>query len=581
MHGLGYLFAWFLLAWLVPMISPQAHAQRPQAPAQQQVTLGNSTVELTGPWKFRMGDDRAWAQPDFDDSGWSAMDLTPAPGSFNPLIGNGGYLPGWTARGYKGYSGYAWYRLRINLKNDGSALAIKMPDDVDDAYQVYVNGQRVGEFGEFTAQGVNAYIAVPEMFVLPANVGNGPVTIAVRMWMSSYTSLVDQDAGGLHAPPVLGRAASVRGALDLDWDAIDRSLYTGFIELVILTLALAVALGLWWLDRGERAYLWLGILCFEFLLGTCLTITSNFSPWISATFVFLGSDAVLIPFRIGLWVIFWAYWFRLDGITRLHRMVWGLVALLGIGVAMLRAPLYGAVVPVHAVVWLSPLTLGLKLLLGLLLIWVTLRGIRTERTEGWLALPAVVLVIVSQYQEELLVLHVPTQWYPFGIEITLNQIATILSLAIVTILMLRRFLRGRREREQWKVEIEQARQVQHVLIPEALPVVPGLTLESEYRPARQVGGDFFQILGHPTDGSVLIVVGDVTGKGLQAGMLVALIVGAIRAAAEADFAPTVRPPVPEPPSLRTRAGACNGAGPAHRLGRRGNTGQCRAPGPRI
>jgi serine phosphatase RsbU (regulator of sigma subunit) len=46
-----------------------------------------------------------------------------------------------------------------------------------------------------------------------------------------------------------------------------------------------------------------------------------------------------------------------------------------------------------------------------------------------------------------------------------------------------------------------------------------------------VGGDFFQIIPHKTDGSVLIVAGDVTGKGLQAGMLVALLVGAIRTAA--------------------------------------------------
>jgi len=43
-----------------------------------------------------------------------------------------------------------------------------------------------------------------------------------------------------------------------------------------------------------------------------------------------------------------------------------------------------------------------------------------------------------------------------------------------------------------------------------------------------VGGDFFQIIPHKTDGSLLIVAGDVTGKGLKAGMLVALLVGAIR-----------------------------------------------------
>jgi len=62
-------------------------------------------------------------------------------------------------------------------------------------------------------------------------------------------------------------------------------------------------------------------------------------------------------------------------------------------------------------------------------------------------------------------------------------------------------------------------------------------VESEYRPALEVGGDFFQIIPHPTDGSLLIVAGDVTGKGLKAGMLVALLVGAIRSTTELNGEP--------------------------------------------
>ena len=64
-----------------------------------------------------------------------------------------------------------------------------------------------------------------------------------------------------------------------------------------------------------------------------------------------------------------------------------------------------------------------------------------------------------------------------------------------------------------------------------------MTIESVYRPARQVGGDFFQVLPHDTDGSLLIVAGDVAGKGLQAGMLLALLVGAIRTALESSDDP--------------------------------------------
>ncbi|MGB8480996.1 MAG: SpoIIE family protein phosphatase [Acidobacteriaceae bacterium] len=527
----------------LPVLAQNAAA--PGSDAVRQVTLGNATVPLDGLWKFHIGDSPqatgtkalAWAQPGFDDSGWGTMDLTPPAGSYDPILGSSGFVPGWTARGYKGYSGYAWYRLRVDIQDGQSALALKMPDNFDDVYQVYVNGQRIGEFGRFTSNGVTFYNAQPRAFPLPAGVRSGTATIAIRMWMSPDTPLVDPDAGGLHGPPVLGHASAIAGLLQLDWDTFNRSNYSVFAEMAVLLLALLVAFGLYGLDPTEPAYLWLGLVCAASLARVVAVTFSYYSTAIDGTLSFLLQDAILVPLIIGLWVVFWAAWFRLPRMGRIHGMVWSLVSLLGLGTAMLRAPLYGSVVPVHAIVWLSPLTLTLKLLLGVLLLWVTVRGIRKDKAEGWLALPAVVLVAISLYGVELLVLHLPLHWFPFGVEVTLGQIGVILSLLIITVLLLRRFLHAQREREQWRLEIEQARQVQQMLIPEALPSIAGLTLESEYRPAQQVGGDFFQILPHSADGSVLIVVGDVAGHGLQAAMLVALIVGAIRTATDTTFDP--------------------------------------------
>jgi serine phosphatase RsbU (regulator of sigma subunit) len=86
-------------------------------------------------------------------------------------------------------------------------------------------------------------------------------------------------------------------------------------------------------------------------------------------------------------------------------------------------------------------------------------------------------------------------------------------------------------------DMRQAQEVQQVMLPEAHMHFPGFSIESEYRPAREVGGDFFQIIPHRSDGSFLIVAGDVTGKGLKAGMLVALLVGAIRTAARLNLDP--------------------------------------------
>ena len=66
---------------------------------------------------------------------------------------------------------------------------------------------------------------------------------------------------------------------------------------------------------------------------------------------------------------------------------------------------------------------------------------------------------------------------------------------------------------------------------------PGFAVTSAYRPAQEVGGDFFQIipLEGESAGSTIIVLGDVSGKGLKAAMTVSLIVGAARTLAK--FAP--------------------------------------------
>ena len=194
--------------------------------AQSTILLGNATVELTGPWKFHTGDNPGWAQPEFDDSGWSTMDLAPPQGSFDPYIGTGGFVPGWTTRGYPGYSGFAWYRLRVNLHDPvEGGLALKMPDNVDDAYQVYANGQLIGEFGRFSSKGVAFYATQPRAFTLPADIGSGPLTLAIRMWMNPQTALIETASGGMHGPPILGQTPVVMAIERLDWDAVDRAVF--------------------------------------------------------------------------------------------------------------------------------------------------------------------------------------------------------------------------------------------------------------------------------------------------------------------------------------------------------------------
>jgi hypothetical protein len=517
------------------------HAQTPPekaatTQAAQEATphfkLGDSAVELGGLWKFHVGDDMAWSQPDFNDSAWGTMDLTPPAGTGDATLGTSGIIPGWTSTGFPDHSGYAWYRLRVNVEGASRTLALKMPDNADDAYQVYINGVKVGEFGKFGEHHVTAYSAQPQEYRLPKAVRNGPITIAIRMWMDSATPFNSPDAGGMHGPPVLGFASVIATQTRLDWDEIDHEVGTGFLEVLILAMSLFMALALFWLDREEKAYVWLAMVCSVTLFGNITVLLVNFTTLVGQTSGQFLTDVILAPVRIGMWVLFWGYWFRLKRLEQLHKIVWPLVGALAVGVAMLRPPLYEHVVPVHDGKYLVPLLLVIKLILAVVLFVVAYYGFKRRKSEGALALIAIILAAISNYQHELRLIHVPTRTNILDYDVSLGTVSTILSLLIITVMLLQRFVFAQRLKEQWKMEIQQAREIQQVLIPATLPKIDGLSIESEYRPAREVGGDFFQILPGATAGSALIVVGDVTGKGLQAGMLVALIVGSIRTAAQ-------------------------------------------------
>jgi serine phosphatase RsbU (regulator of sigma subunit) len=94
------------------------------------------------------------------------------------------------------------------------------------------------------------------------------------------------------------------------------------------------------------------------------------------------------------------------------------------------------------------------------------------------------------------------------------------------LLLSQRAWRAWRARDELRVEFEAAREVQERLVAPAVNL-PGFKIQSKYLPAKHVGGDFFRVLPE-ADGSVLVVVGDVSGKGLRAAMTVSAIIGALR-----------------------------------------------------
>jgi hypothetical protein len=531
-----------LLTCLV--LFPCAQAQDKPAPGTIHVTLGQSVVPLYGPWKFTIGDSPIdpvthallWAQPDFDDSHWETIDLTPT-GVHDPLGDFSDYVTGWTSRGHPGYSGYAWYRIRVQVTAlPGEKLALAGPSDVDDAYQLFNDGALVGSFGDFTGSQPSLYFTQPMMFNLPPAAGSPVRVLAFRLWMAPSTLVTQADVGGLHMAPLLGDAGAVSTDYQLHWMEPLRAQVAGVLEGLLFLLLACVAFSLTRFDRSDRVYVWMGSLFLLITANAILVIIATWTQTLDAIGDLVLQDGIVAPLTLGAWVMVWWVWFRLERPTWVPKAValltLGFMVSTVIGESLLYPLISTSVADIFHIVSIA-VRLALLLVLILVLFW----GIRRQGAEGWFVLPAVVLLIVSLFTNELLLLHIRINWFPFGLRFSLTQTANVLLTAVLFVLLLRRLSLSVQQQRLLALDVKQAQEVQRVILPESITTVPGLTIENEYRPAMEVGGDFNQIIPYPADGSLLIVAGDVAGKGLQAGMLVALLVGAIRMAAEVSSDP--------------------------------------------
>lgn len=152
-----YIKPLILLAFVLALIPSNSNAQQLK-----------ELKDLRGRWKFSIGDDMEWAKPNYDDSHWERI-----------------YVPAtWEEQGFHGYDGYAWYRLKVQLSNspDNSALYLKL-GYIDDVDEVFVNGQRIGQTGQFPPNYTTAYNA-NRSYLIPNEIvnDNEEITIAVRVF---------------------------------------------------------------------------------------------------------------------------------------------------------------------------------------------------------------------------------------------------------------------------------------------------------------------------------------------------------------------------------------------------------------
>ncbi len=487
--------ALLLLAVIVPAAFAQNSSRVPP------LQLGSGLVPLAQGWHIHTGDNPAWAQPNFDDSTWQGATLSPN----TPLPG-----------------GSRWYRLRLHLSANASSLAllVSVPRG---SFELWIDGRRVPGF--LTGSWLHMFSS--HEFVIPLPPGGGETEIALHVSFppylaETYGGTISVYAGG--APVAEDAASASRDQRSLN-----------YLPSALFNIALALAgigmLVLFFAQRPHLEYLWLGLYFLILGASTALwrAVDAGLLPyWVNS----LLADPIIYPALICQIEFSFAF---------IHRKVgrgWRT------GEWLLLPPMFIAILSATGLFptpayWLIETLASLMVGLGLpILLFVHFR--RGNREAGLLILPSLLPAAGVASSDLFTVgaaLGIPVfglsqdlvvSWG--GVQISFVDLANIGFLLAIGVLLLVRFTRISQQQARAAAELEAAQRIQSLLLHGTQSEPRHARIGVVYQPAQEVGGDFFHAA--QIADATRIVMGDVSGKGMGAAMLVSVLLGALDTSAE-------------------------------------------------
>ena len=458
-------------------------------------------VFLDGAWRFHLGDDpdgkKGWADPNFDDSAW-------------PLIHNG---EGWTAQGFHDTDGTAWYRAKVLIPAGMDPLSVYVVW-INDSSEIFADGRLIGSFGGLPPHPYANYSQLRRAYPLPqqSSADGYTVSLAIRVWRWPHWAAYDDGGVG-----VIGVGES--RLIEEHLATYTRSDAWGNVNHILLIalegLATLAALALFSLRRGEREYLWFALAFFFTVAAECTSIFGDFHP--------IGMkemDVVRTSLHACGHLAEIAFYFTLLRGKR-NWLFWTAITSIAAEVILL-VPLsleYG-----NYTTW-NLVHILLDFPIRIWILTILFQRTRTGLPDARLLFFPVVLQQTVEILDQAFIVgttmgipNVAPRWFevvsewPFTFSVD-NATDALFLLAMIAIFIYR-FNRASRQREQLSNELEAARIVQQVMIPEEIPHIPGYSIDSVYEPFGEVGGDFFQIWP-TTNGGALIVIGDVSGRECQ------------------------------------------------------------------
>jgi hypothetical protein len=402
------------------------------------ITLGHSTAPLNGPWRFHVGDDPRWSSPDFDDSSWETVDLTPAPDAHDGDVGLPGYVSGWNRRGHAGYAGYAWYRMRVSVDNGADTpLRLAGPTLVDSTYQLYVDGKLLGGPGAFTGATPAVFGVRPSVFPLPASASAGTRTylIAFRVWMDPLDA--GEDNGGIHVAPAIGNAGGIDLLHQVQWLQTFKGYVVDAVEPIAFVLLALMVFGLI-ACRTNDSYRWLATALFLLALLRVNQVLFYWTDFLSLRCYDAATTVLLRPLALAAWTLAWRDWFRVSKYPWLRYSISGL-AVAYVVFALMSRPWLLPGAPHALKVTADTVVEGVRVAYAALYLWIIALGvIRSARPSSYLAALAAILVGTGLFAAELNALGVPGIWFPYGTGVARGQYAYAAFIALLFLLILMR-----------------------------------------------------------------------------------------------------------------------------------------------
>jgi hypothetical protein len=388
--------------------------------------LRAAATNLDGAWRFRAGDDLRWANAATDDRGWETMDLSAPPGSHDADVGLPGYVGGWMAHGHPGYQGYAWYRRAVTVPAGNRAWDVLGPTAVDDGYELYWNGVRLGGSGRLGAA-PRVVGTRPMLFALPGDAAGTRGVLAIRTYMQPGNAAAD-DGGGMHIAPLLAPRPTGHALYRVQWWRT----IAGYIVDLIEPLAMFALAGLAFAFRRRSSHPgFLALAGIALVLSALKRLENPTYAWtdlLSLPAYVWWMNAILAPFGMAAWTLAWNRW---------GPRAWRAVDVAAVALAV--AGVVGGAMHVTA------LTHASRLGLLALLLLVAVRMVR-DGPMRITALATMAWVLIAQFPDELSAIGVPGIWFPLGIGVSRTQYAYAIAIPLLAVLVVRTLSSNRAQR---------------------------------------------------------------------------------------------------------------------------------------